>query len=259
MLSDPERKQLYKNINEPAADSQLIDAETIAYRTLPFIHRGIRNHTMHGLTHSMIVLEKVNELIDLMVDKPSQIEIRLLYISSWLHDIGNLKSRANHSVMSCRFLEKLDGVYIHLGSLKNPIKYIIKYHQSEYDLSKVPNEPYCSFRDPVRLPFLCALFRLADGCHMGEDRAFKTVYHLIGDDLNEKSKKHWIANNLVTNVSFDRDRRKVIVIVANIRDTKILTEPLKKDFEKIKPYFDGLLPLDGVEVIREPRFKLIPD
>lgn len=254
MLSQEERVKLYRHLDD-LVDQLVIDAEGIAHRTLPFIHRGIRNHTAHGWFHSKAVLNIINELIDLMDKKPSQCEIRLLYIAAWLHDIGNLRSRKHHSEMSCQMIDKLDDHYIQLGLMKTPLKFVVKYHQSKFDLSKVPDEPYCSYPEPIRLPFLCALFRLADGCHMGEDRAYRVIYYLIGDRFNDVSREHWEANNLVTAVYFDKNERKIVIIVEKVMATKILTTPFIKEFQTIKPYLENIIPLDGVEIIKQPRFK----
>lgn len=255
MLTGPERAELYRHLNGYETNPVLIEAESIAHQVLPFIHRVIGQHTAHGINHSVEVIRYIDAMIDLMDPKLTQTEVELLYLAGWLHDIGNLRDRANHAAVSCDMIDRLNNKYLNLGRLKKPLKFVVQYHQSKYDLSEVPKRPYHIGRDSVRLPLLCAMFRLADACHMGEDRAFNVLFYLIQEDLEGESQAHWIANNAITAVDFDKGARSVIVYVSNKRAASILTGSFVKDFECIQPFIDGFLPLDKVEIKQEPRFK----
>lgn len=107
-------------------------------------------------------------------------EIKLLYLAAWPHDIGNIKSegREDHATEPCAIPDRIEERCINLGRLKDAPKQVIEFHQSRHRLEDVPKGELEIDGDMARLPLLCPMFRLADERHMGEDRAFRQLYHI---------------------------------------------------------------------------------
>jgi len=260
MLTQEKRKELYKHLKNFETRQVLIDAELIGFKILPFIQRGIRNHTSHGTTHSMKVIEYTNKIIEILSKhglKLSQTEIELLYIAGWLHDIGNIKNRENHSIESCKIIRNyLEGRYINLGKLLFFLEYIITFHQSNFDLAKVPHKEYKIGNDVIRLHLLCAIFRLADACHMGEDRAFKLVFDILKDDLGEDSTKHWEANESIISLNFKEKEKTIEILVIDKKIAKILTDKFKTEFDNVKEYLKEYFPFEKIVVEEIPKMQI---
>lgn len=260
MLSPAERAELYVYLDNYQMDQLLLEAEAIAHQILPFIQRGIKEYTAHGIGHSMSVIGYVNQMISIMKARGqmlSQTEVKLLYLSCWLHDIGNIRSdrRGDHAIESCAILDRIDERYINLGRLKNSLKYVIKYHQSKFHLEDVPEEVFEIDGDRIRLQLLCPLFRLADACHMGEDRAYKPLFYIICDEFNEESKANWEANRAIQSVRFDNENDRIAIYVSDKAMAKLITDKLCEEFETVKPFLVQYLPIGRVEILEEPRFE----
>ena len=242
-------------------DQLLLNSESMAHQILPFIQRNLKDLTAHGIGHSVAVIKNLNQLIDIMIGggfELSQTEIRLLYCAAWLHDIGNLtcKDKKVHALESCKLLERLETKYAFLGDLQTPLEFIVKYHSSKYDLSEVPEKPMHYQGEQIRLQLLCPLFRLADACHIGEDRAYRLVYFLLEGQLETESQDHWKANSSVLSVEFDIKGRRIVIYVSNAQLTKLLTDKLIQDFESVRPYLSNYFPFERVEISEEQHIEL---
>ncbi|WP_147654241.1 HD domain-containing protein [Methanomassiliicoccus luminyensis] len=263
MVRTPHSREaaLYIHLANSESDQLLIDSEQMARQIFPFIQRNFRDLTGHGIVHSTSIISYLNLFISILKAEGlelSRTEVRLLYSAAWLHDIGYLtcSERSEHSRESCRLLQIIEENYSLLGDLKNSMMYLVKYHQSRYDLSEVPKNAVHIHGDQVRLQFLCALFRLADACHIGEDRANRLVYYLIEGEINPESKPHWIGNSSVLSVDFIVEDAKILITVTNENDAKVLTDGFIKDFQKLMPFLAPAFPFYSVEIQSETPFEL---
>lgn len=248
--------ECYIYLLEAGSDQLIIDSESMARQILPFIQRNFRDLTAHGIDHSLSVIKYINKLIEILKEFGnvlSQTEIRLLYSAAWLHDIGNLTcgERKEHSTESCVLLEKLEEKYSFMGDLKNSLEYIIKYHSSKFDISAIPPDPIYIHGDQIRLQLICSIFRLADACHIGEDRAYRLVYYLINDQIEDASKPHWVGNSSVLSIDFDTIGKRIIITVSDIEKAEILTDSFQRDFQTVLPYIQQYFPFNRVEIISE--------
>lgn len=264
----PERKSrmLYRHLekrNGDKVDNDVFLAELAARALLTFIQRGITDYTAHDIHHSERVIEYVNLIIDVMEKNGatfSEYEMKLLYVSGWLHDIGNLKkgARNNHAEESCRMLKKLRSHGTVSRYLLHALEFIIGYHQSNMDLSRIPDAPVYIERDKVRLRLLAAIFRLADNCDMGFERADPMAYLLLKEDFNRTAQKHWEANHSIQSVQMDARNHRIIITIApqrgSAKKAAFLIKKFKKEFKIIKPFLGAKFTIDNVEDVRAPRY-----
>lgn len=254
------REKLYRNFDGYGYDSQIYEAEGIAHKLLPYVHRGVPDHTGHGIEHSKQVLYYVNELVDALGRNGhplNRTEIKLLYIAGWLHDIGNVSIGARekgHSVESCRFIRQLcDTKRFDIGNLYLLLDPIVRYHSSSFDIAEIDDRRYSYDGSPIRMKLLCSIFRLADACDMGERRAYDLVYSLIGDEFASKeSKKHWESNAAVISVVFDDSSSEIKVFVTSAGAAELAIERFIKEFESVEPFIKSFLPFSRVSVIEVP-------
>jgi hypothetical protein len=230
----------------------------VAHQILPFIQRGPRSYTAHDINHCIRVIEytnKIIEILDLNGASLSQTETRLLYLAGWLHDIGNLRcqddSRERHSEESCKMLRDMierDRLLIGSKGMGRFLEKIILYHQSRFDLSDLEDEEFRMNNDRVRVRLLCAVLRLADACHMGEDRASGLVYALIEDQLGPEAKAHWRANRAIMSVDFQPQKKSVTITVMSKKATEVLVRAFKKEFNSVVKYLGDYFPIVRVHV-----------
>jgi len=261
MLDQPTRRRIYRHLTGFNTCQELLDAELVAHRILPHIQRGIANHTAHDISHSVRVIEYIDKLIHIAGRKGiklSQVEILVLYVAAWLHDIGNLskKKRPIHSDESCRMISKLSKGYLRLGVLSKPVELAVRYHQSDHDIGEIPDDEYMIKGEKVRPRLVCSILRIADDCDMGEERANDVVYLLIEDQLNELEKKHWLGNKAILSVDFDANAEAIVVTVTSGKKARFIVDDFKMKFEKVKPYIGIYLPLGEVIVREVPKSNL---
>lgn len=260
IVSISKRRDLYRHLPNGESDGFIIEAERVGSVLLPYIHRGIPNYTGHGIEHSQSVARCVNRYIDaLIVNKYplNETEIRLLYMASWLHDIGNIRvgGRVDHARTSCDMLKKLaETDRIRLGNLLHLLIPIVLYHSSSQNISLLDDRGHGYEGDPMRMKLLCALFRLADASDMGEKRAYRLVYSLVEDELDEESKQHWRSNNAVISVEPDPASRCVRIVVTDAEMAKTMTEHFKAEFEAVRPILINYLQMDEVVVEEIPSY-----
>ena len=259
-----DRESLYRHLSQWPDEHMLITAERIASQILPFVHRGIKNHPAHGPDHSIRVIEYINSIADILKSRGlalNQTEIKLLYISGWLHDLGNFYDREQHSIESCKILTTLKDSF-QFGNLQQFLEYIIKYHPSDFDLAEVPTTPIDFDGDKIRLPLLCALFRLADACHMGEDRAMRVVLKLLSVEPEWSSGKadaFWKGNEAILSVDLSAKEKKIIILVSDRRAAKIMTDKFSEEFESVRGIIQDYLPFKEVEIREIPKADLAED
>lgn len=261
MLDQSSRRKVYRHLKGHRTSRELLIAEWVAHSVLPYIHRGIANHTAHDIGHSRRTIECLNKLIDLAKVNGvnlTQKEILIMLIAAWLHDIGNLSAskRTNHADESWRMISILSKRDLRLGALMKPLEFVVRYHQSSRDIGEVPDREFRIDGEKVRLRLICSMFRIADDCDMGEERASDIAYLLLSPQFSDLEKKHWRANKAVQSVDFDVEKEAVVITVASKRTASFLTKDFRKKFARIEPYIRGMLPIRKVVVREVPRSRL---
>ena len=254
-------KELYRNLEEFQLNVELLYSDLTARKILPFIQRGITERTAHDINHSERVIYFTNKIIDVVRGEGcvfSRHEVLLLYIAGWLHDIGYLSglNEDDHARESCRMIEALSSQNrLPLGDLEPLLRYIVRYHQSSSDLEEVP-ERYSIDNDVVRLRLVSAIFRLADACHMGEDRANDIVYILISNQFTPTAILHWKANRNILSVDFDIEKRAITISVDNKSEADYLIESLREELNSVLPFIGDVFPCSEIIVSEMPRLDI---
>ena len=110
------------------------------------------------------------------------------------------------------------------------VKYVAISHASKYRFERLPKH---QIHPQIRLPLICALFRLIDGCDLSPARANSVLYEILMafDPLNDESKDVWNAHFAIAAVVFNNHR-----VVVSSRDRLLssrLTDHLQQDLEHI--------------------------
>lgn len=204
--------------------------------------RELANFTSHGLDHTKRVIYHLNAIIKVCDEGRSgmtDLEAYLLYASAWLHDIGCLLGREEHSIKSAEMIEELQGRYIEGIEDKVPfLQLIIRAHSRKEELKEVPEYVYL-YGEKVKLRFIAALFRLADACDIDRRRAPKVVYGFIKKELKSKSKKYWIAHQHVDSVSFDVEARTIVIGVQDEEKVAVIIRDFEKELDSIRTILEG--------------------
>lgn len=203
--------------------------------------------TQHTHGHSRAVERYLDALIfggnpsrgrDFM---PTPEEAMYLLSAAWLHDIGMMygifdgenpadlqgdpsiykRHRDEHEQRTTRYLREKWRDQCHWSdSQKTYLAHICHYHRRSYDIDGfTPIEIGGTYvKEPVRLRVLAALLRFCDACHVDESRApgpLHALYDSVG--MPADSAQHWGAAELISEVSFDHEQRRVS-LVAQIPD-----------------------------------------
>lgn len=167
----------------------------------------------------------------------SEEERWLICLSIWLHDIGVLitsqEEKEKHNENSVRLLRRPEFSMIRsmLGdNIVKCLKYIVKYHSSNFKLDSIPNEVICP---NVRLRLVCAIFRLLDGCDITSARTSPILYNLLKGYklIDENNMKYWDAHLSISSAVFQG--KKIVIDCKKSERHKLLTEHLKSDLKEI--------------------------
>lgn len=144
---------------------QLDEIIKYANDMLPLINYVFPNYTIHGIKHSINVMEYMYALIT-DIEKLSELEVALLINSALLHDIGMVVNedeikeiKADHSILGerkySRVLEKYGDEKIALQECIRPVHGIRSQEfiqrQMERNLFLIPDSTALSFRDELGL------------------------------------------------------------------------------------------------------------
>lgn len=144
---------------------QLDEIIKYANDVLPLINYVFSNYTIHGIKHSINVMEYMYALIT-DIEKLSELEVALLINSALLHDIGMVVNedeireiKADHSILGerkySRVLEKYGDEKIALQECIRPVHGIRSQEfiqkQMERNLFLIPDSTALSFRDELGL------------------------------------------------------------------------------------------------------------
>lgn len=93
MIEKVQETHLYMWIEERNSKflGKLNEVVTFAYDNLPEINNVFASYTIHGIKHSINVMEYMYSLIT-DIDKLSELEVAMLIYSALLHDIGMVAS-----------------------------------------------------------------------------------------------------------------------------------------------------------------------
>lgn len=214
-------------------------------KILSYVHRSsLKDFCDHGRDHSIGIIKILNEMIEICKESEielSQLEIKLLYVASWLHDIGCIVERKNHSIASCRILSE-NKQHFSLNDLLIPLNWIIKYHSSsiykdnEEILLQIKDVPETMdiMDEKIKLQLLSAIFRLADACDITKRRAPPIVFNLIKNQMDEESKKFWIGHQHILSIRFDKNLKAIKVTVRDVEESRIIVEKLAEELESVE-------------------------
>lgn len=199
----------------------------------------------HGETHSQNIELLLSRIIPAPLnDKITEYEAFLLLCGVWLHDIGMLAKktgesdkqiRENHHVKSRELIRKeLPEI-----DLTEDERYIVGeiafFHRKAEDITNA-KEIFETVNgnsvSKVRVRFLCALIRLADGCEIAHSRSSRKLLEIA--DVDEEAKFYHEAHLHVSAVDFDIISHEITIYlrVKNQEDASLLSNFLKSDVEK---------------------------
>jgi HD superfamily phosphodiesterase len=105
---------------------------------LRFVPRELRNFPSHGIDHSVNIIRLTNDFIEKWGIDLSENERFLLYAAAWLHDIGCIKGRSPHNLLSVEILLKDQDTCNYLNGIGNDLLFIltniIESHSSSFDI-----------------------------------------------------------------------------------------------------------------------------
>jgi len=227
----------------PINQAHLTEIRGFVTPLLHFLPRSIPDYTDHGVAHSenlTRLLENFRE--NCQDDAFSEEELFLLFATIWLHDVGCLitpqKEKYKHARMSALLLEGKSFNFIRSIIDKDfltCISYMIISHQHDFEFDSIPRAP---IHHRVRLPLLCAIFRLLDACDISASRVNPNLFDILteNDLLEEDNRNYWEAHSKIVSVVFNGEY--IDVLVEDEEVASILTDHLEKDLESINKVFE---------------------
>jgi len=201
-MNTSERRRYQVLAGYPALYDRIEQVQQYTSRLLPFIPRGLAVYQSHGILHSLNIISFLNRLITVPGMQISHTEAFLLYLAAWFHDLGYLHplsiyDRGMHAELTIDMISRDNTILNLLEKYELPIlETIIRYHDTRTDLEAIREEI-----PSIRTPLLAAIFRIADAVDIGTDRCPPEVFMLIGDGLNEHSRRHWQAHHNIIRVT----------------------------------------------------------
>lgn len=166
MITNVQETQLYKWLVEKNSKfvGQIDEAAKYAEDMLPLINRVFSDYTVHGIKHSINVMEYMFSLIT-NIDLLSELEVTLLIYSALFHDIGMVTSENEiHDIMADNFVmgtRKYSKVFEKYGEENDSLQECIRpihgkrsrEHINHMDekLFLIPDSSSVTFRDELGL------------------------------------------------------------------------------------------------------------
>lgn len=222
----------------------LIYIETYGESFLQFLPRELKNFPSHGIIHTLLIINSINNFLKNWEIRLNGDEIFLLYVAAWLHDIGCISSRTDHGEKSFEILIK-DEILCNVLNLINEdvifnLEQVIKSHPSTYSITTV-----LKTNGTIRLQLICAIFRLIDACEITNIKCPKAVFEEIKDDLklpngspDDEAIKFWEAHMNIKNLTFQKPIIVIFINRANKQKTENVIERLKREIESIRSIFE---------------------
>jgi len=165
------------------------------------------------------------------------LERLLLYISACCHDFGMISGRkSDHERLSASILRRYSsmfGIPKEKEGVLECVERIILRHPKSAEINDLQEYEIDGFE--VKLPLLCALFRLADALDATYQRTPIITYEILCDlgVIDEKSKPYWRGHLSIDSVSFDRKAREIVVFTHDECASAQITGDLKKELTHI--------------------------
>lgn len=199
----------------------------------------------HGETHCLNIESLLSRFIpEPVIEKMTEHEIFLLLCGVWLHDIGMTAKtpgesdkdvRDKHHKKSRELIRKA----LPQIQLTDDERYIVGeiafFHRKAEDISnavEVYETQLGTTLSKIRVRFLCASLRLADGCDIAHSRSSRIILEI--NEFGEEAKFHHEAHLHVSAVDFDDISHEILITarVQNATDALLLENFLKSDLEK---------------------------
>lgn len=210
------------------------DVRAFVEPLLYYLPRRTKDYTDHAFVHSDNLIEIFQRLLDdLGANTLVEEERYAICLSVFLHDLGCLISRKRHHLFSFRILghNRFQYIKAKIGSdIFECVKYIAISHASKYNFKRLPQH---QIHPRIRLPLVCALFRLVDGCDLMPTRTNPVLYDVLMayDPLNSESVDVWQAHFSTVGLVFINHH--ITISSTNRVRSSLLTDHLKEDLTAI--------------------------
>jgi len=198
------------------------------------------DYTDHGVKHSKNLTEIFSNFLQNLQQFKVDLEEEekwLICIAIWLHDIGILitkeEEKEKHNENSVKMLNGPDLLVV-TNIIDNDIctclKFVIKYHSSNTVLAEVPKD---KIHPKIRLPLVCAVFRLLDGCDITAKRIPPVLYSLLKtyDLLKPENLPFWEAHHNINSAVFQKT--ELIIDCDTVAPAQDIIDHLKEELIKI--------------------------
>lgn len=239
---------------------RLDQLEEKAKNLLPHIFGTFPDYTDHDWSHSCAVEANLDWLLpDMVKRKLSSAEVFCLLIAAWFHDVGMIgelgddrddqrksEIRETHNIRSRSFIVN-NRTELGLSTIEAAsIGDICMAHRT-IDISRELPINRVIGAEKVRLQFLGACLRLADGCHMTYDRASELVAKIIKP--KGESKFHFDRHASVGGVGIDESGAVIEISgIAMSRDGERVLSELEREIKQEVKKLRNILEPNGVPV-----------
>lgn len=218
---------------------------TFVQQILHFLPRAVPDYTDHGVKHSNNLMRLFANFLNNLRTLGSELtekERWVVCLSIWVHDIGVLitkqENKKEHNDNTVKLLKRkeLDMLKDFLGDdVVNCLKHTAKYHSSHTNLEAILTDPICH---DVRLPLVCAVFRLLDGCDITSARVSLCLYNLLKayNLIDPQNMEFWDAHLSISSAVFKG--RKIVIDCKRGKKHECLTKHLTADLNKINKIFE---------------------
>jgi hypothetical protein len=223
-------------------------------------------HSPHFVDHGEVHCGNIESLLYRIIpsnirEKMSEYEAFLLLCGAWLHDIGMLSRQPGESdeqVRETHHKRSRELIRKELPEidLTEDERYIVGeiafFHRKIEDINFAKEifetQISSSIVSKVRVRFLCALVRLADGCEIAHSRSSRKLVKIAS--LDEEAKFHHEAHLHVSAIDFDHVSHEITVYVRvkHQEDALILINFLKSNIEKELFSVKNVLGENGIEL-----------
>jgi hypothetical protein len=218
---------------------------------LRFVPRKIRNYPSHGIDHSVNIIRLINSFTENWRIELNENERFILYVAAWLHDIGCIKDRDPHNLLSveillkdqntCNYLNSMD------GDLLKILRYVIESHSKThctYSLDDIPEKI-----GSVRARLISAIFRLLDACEITKNKCPAQAFTEIKEDLKKgdgspdtKAIEFWEGHMNIDYLGFSKPN--IDIFINDPSKTINIIEGLKEEIQSVQNIFHE----NGIEI-----------
>jgi len=243
---------LFKQLKEKSTQysGSVENCWDVAQKLLLTVAATHPTYTSHGPDHALAVLHILDLAIEPLKLDFNEEELYILISATLLHDIGmagevDADERRRSYIRNTHHIRTKEYIKSHKTELRIERKFSQSIAEVASAHRKLNIEDYIIERKigttnyrPPRTKLCAALLRMADECHLGEDRVAED-YGIL--DLPEESLKHFQThfNNLGTH--FDKDTGEVKFTVEICR--REIDTLYKSAKEKIQSVLDELQPI----------------